>query len=251
MADTYNARRLILDGPIGVGKSTLLKKYVATFDPDLVSHAPFGARIIRPDGAPPILVLPEPIQRLVLRFLFLSPTLFASFCPLPFFRWEEQCLRFYNMRNAGHGDASFVLVELQIRIILALVERELFVLTFTLENPGARVVQERGLSSVHYFMEANKDCFPPNGYSTISNLMTYLEMVEVGSLMCMLSMPKENDEKLIEFVERRGDDISPDYLRTVAGLYRDAADDFDVVWDPLTDDVKQALVDCVESNLLE
>ncbi len=62
---SHNARRVILDGPIGVGKSTLLRKYCASFEPDQETAGPFGARIIRPDEAPPILVLPEPTQRFV------------------------------------------------------------------------------------------------------------------------------------------------------------------------------------------
>ncbi len=89
-------------------------------------------------------------------------------------------------------------------------------------------------------MEANKSSFPPNGHSFITNILSQLEQVEEGSLMCLLSMPKERDDQLIDFVEGRGDDISPEYLRTVASLYRDAANDFDVVWDPLRENTKIA-----------
>ncbi len=60
---SHNARRVIVDGPIGVGKSTLLRKYYASFANEQVTAGPFGSRIIRPPEGPPILVLPEPSHR--------------------------------------------------------------------------------------------------------------------------------------------------------------------------------------------
>ncbi len=144
-----------------------------------------------------------------------------------------------------------MLVELQFRVILALIERELYLSGFILANPGGRVVQERGLSSIHYFMEANKDAFPSDAYSLITNLASELEKLEEGSHMCLLTMPKDRDDRLIDFVEGRGDDIPHQYLRDVASLYRDSADEFDEVWDPLDENTKQALIDCVESKLME
>lgn len=60
MSASQNSRRLVLDGAICAGKTTLLNKYLHSFPAE--SQHTYGncGKIIELEGVPPIAVLPEP-----------------------------------------------------------------------------------------------------------------------------------------------------------------------------------------------
>ncbi len=160
-----------MDGGIGVGKSTLLRQYVASFNQDIVSLGEFpGSRVIRPADSPPTLVLLEPIQR-----------------------WTEKCQAFYDEQNIDNNNLAQVLFELQLEILLAMFDRELHVVRFLVENPSARVVQERGISSMGYFLAVNKEVFTNLAFDFLTKLAGLLERLEEGSFRMLHTLPEDND----------------------------------------------------------
>ncbi len=224
MAEQRNSRRVIVDGGIGVGKSTLLRQYVAAFNQEHVSFGEFpSSRVIRLPDEPPILVLLEPIKR-----------------------WTEKCQAFYAEQNSNNNNAAALLFELQLEIILALFDRELHVLRFLVENPTARVIQERGISSVGYFLEANREIFGEQPFGFLSDLAGLVERLELGSNRILLTMPEEQDRLLLSRVHGRGDVIPQSYLSKIADMYRKAAKEYDMVMDPLEEDCKMNLAAFVE-----
>ena len=126
-------------------------------------------------------------------------------------------------------------------------ERQVLMLKFWLDNPGGVVVQERGFASMKIFLRANQTLFTQEEYVLLSEQADFLQQTEEGSLRCLLSLPEGKEGQLIEWVQDRGDVIPSSYLRDIAKLYREAAGDFDMVWNPLAEDVKKNLASLVES----